>query len=430
MQTVDFVSDFRFTCLPDKRLDRRLRLISESLREDPSLSFPSAMTDSELEGAYRFIGNERVSLIDILSGHFKQTIKRAMDVGELLVLHDTTDINSASVDFRCHVSLGVDFKKRLPVGLLSVIPNPRGANEKKKPGSENENRRWLKGIVASERNLKHDPIHVADREAGSNEILHELCTTGKRFVIRGRATRRLADNAGLVSEVLSEGEIVATREIRLSKRNPLSGNPEDKKTHPARESRLAKLSITASQVKIQGVGLLNVVSVVERDAPEGETPVEWALFSTEPIATTEAILRIVDIYRARWLIEEFFKALKTGCQYEKRQLESYEAMLATFGILAPMALQMLLLRTLARDEADRPASDALSPVQLSILKALPRTAKYPQRTVREALLAIAGLGGHLKNNGEPGWITLGRGFEKLQNYEVGWELAGNARLKM
>jgi hypothetical protein len=29
------------------------------------------------------------------------------------------------------------------------------------------------------------------------------------------------------------------------------------------------------------------------------------------------------------------------------------------------------------------------------------------------------LGGHIKNNGEPGWIVLGRGFQKLLDLEEG-----------
>ena len=36
------------------------------------------------------------------------------------------------------------------------------------------------------------------------------------------------------------------------------------------------------------------------------------------------------------------------------------------------------------------------------------------RTARDVLLAVAALGGHLKHNGEPGWITLRRGYEKLR----------------
>jgi hypothetical protein len=43
----------------------------------------------------------------------------------------------------------------------------------------------------------------------------------------------------------------------------------------------------------------------------------------------------------------------------------------------------------------------------------------PQATARAALLAVAQLGGHINNNGEPSWIVLGRGFQKLLDLEEG-----------
>jgi hypothetical protein len=33
-----------------------------------------------------------------------------------------------------------------------------------------------------------------------------------------------------------------------------------------------------------------------------------------------------DLYHRRWLVEEYFKALKTGCSLERRQVESYSAL--------------------------------------------------------------------------------------------------------
>jgi len=36
------------------------------------------------------------------------------------------------------------------------------------------------------------------------------------------------------------------------------------------------------------------------------------------------------------------------------------------------------------------------------------------------LLAIAALGGHLKHNWDPGWMTLSRGYEKLRTLTEGW----------
>ena len=34
--------------------------------------------------------------------------------------------------------------------------------------------------------------------------------------------------------------------------------------------------------------------------------------------------------------------------------------------------------------------------------------------------AIAALGAHIKNNGPPGWLVLGRGFDTLLTLELGW----------
>ena len=48
-------------------------------------------------------------------------------------------------------------------------------------------------------------------------------------------------------------------------------------------------------------------------------------------------------------------------------------------------------------------------------------------TVRDAMLAIAALGGHVKNNGDPGWLVLGRGLHDLLLLELGWRAREEAR---
>jgi hypothetical protein len=45
------------------------------------------------------------------------------------------------------------------------------------------------------------------------------------------------------------------------------------------------------------------------------------------------------------------------------------------------------------------------------------------------LLAVARLGGHLRQNGEPGWLVLTRGMQKLRDMEAGWAVAERARTK-
>jgi hypothetical protein len=151
--------------------------------------------------------------------------------------------------------------------------------------------------------------------------------------------------------------------------------------------------------------------------------VDWCLITTEAIETAEDVAAIVDAYRARWVIEEYFKALKTGCAFEKRQLETRTAILNALALFAPIAWQLLVLRQLSRDRTDTPADTVLSPLKLRVLQGHKRTKLPEGATVREAMLAIAALGGHIKNNGDPGWIVLGRGYEDLLLLEQGAAIA-------
>jgi len=165
---------------------------------------------------------------------------------------------------------------------------------------------------------------------------------------------------------------------------------------------------------------VDVVHVFEEHPPPGEPAVEWFLLTDLPVDTPDAIAFVVDCYRGRWIIEEFFKALKTGCQYERHQLESAHALLNALAIFAPVAWRLLLLRHLARSGAPAPATSAQTPTQLDVPRAVSKQPLPRNRTARDALLAVAKLGGHLKSNGDPGWLVLGRGLHDLLLLEMGW----------
>lgn len=84
----------------------------------------------------------------------------------------------------------------------------------------------------------------------------------------------------------------------------------------------------------------------EPNPPEGEEPVVWRLVTTELIDTEEEVAAVVDAYRMRWLVEEFFKALKTGCRYQEHQLESAKTLLVLLAIETAVSWRMLLVRWL------------------------------------------------------------------------------------
>lgn len=452
--------------LGDPRRMRRFIKTLEAMARDPSAAFPEAMrSEAALQGGYRIVNNKSLKF-DLLTEAFAaKTRKRAQSHDFVLVVHDTTTckpkhataeeigfMNTGKPGFFLHYSLvlgDVFGSLARPLGISSCEtihrpkrPKKRGdTRSKKRPAqitTQNPNReskRWWRSIERSALELKHPNIvHVADRESDSYELMQQCVAANYRFVFRTRVRARVAikdSYKSTVGDLSAAATGVMTREIALSKRVK-TGAPEMIKTNPSRSSRMAKLTYSATKVQIArpfyadksmaATLHLNVVRAYESSPPPGEEAVDWLLYTTDPIDTPAQIARIVDIYRCRWLIEECNKALKTGCIYEQREFESRDALLAILSMSLPIACEILWLRTRARTEPNRPATDVLSERQMNIMRAM--GSKLPKRTTsRHALLALAELGGFHRSNGEPGWKILARAMTQLLAWEQGWAAA-------
>jgi hypothetical protein len=440
--------------LGDARLSKRLGRLIDDLVESPAESFPKALPDSAaLEGAYRFFSNPSVTAEGILEPHVLGTAARCGPLGRVLVVHDTTEFEfrgeaareglgrllRPGQGFFGHFSLAVSADgSREPLGVLNletvIRRAPRVERHKRATHKQGEAKRWRIGVERAEARLAGHAgaVHVMDREGDAYSLMGELATAGREFVIRSAHDRVLDGPVRKLREAAQLAPTVIEREVQLSARRNSPG-PKGKK-FPARRARKARLSLAAAEVvlapKAPGAGLpkqlpLRLVHVLELWPPAGQQPVEWILLTTLPVDTPDALAFVVDAYRARWMIEEYFKALKTGCQYEQRQLESAHALLNALAVLVPVAWRLLLLRHLARESATRPATDALTATQVEVLKAIGKKPLPAKPTVRDALLAVAALGGHIKNNGEPGWQVLGRGYRDLLILEMGWQARGD-----
>lgn len=444
--------EFEAADLGDERLNRRLVSLAGRVADRPGESFPKMLDDAELEAAYRFFGNDQVTPEAILAPHFRQSARRAADVERVIVVHDTTAfefggqakreglghlIKPSAQGFFGHFSLaiGADGSRR-PLGLLGLetvfrLGKPVGHKQWKRDKKLGESARWVRGVDAAEQLLGRPgcAIHVTDREGDQYALLSNLVEGGRAFVIRSFQDRRLAgEDKARLRAVAATAQVSVRREVPLSPRSKIPGPKGER--HPARRQRIAKLSFAATSIELPrtrdasqfspAVLALNVIHVVERRPPRGQVPVEWFLLTNLPVLDDESILFAVDCYRARWTIEEYFKALKTGCQYERRQLESAHSLLNALAILAPVAWRLLLLRHLARAEPIAAASNALTPKQLEVLRAVSKKPLRARPNAREAMLAVAALGGHIKTNGDPGWLVVGRGMHDLLLLELGW----------
>jgi IS4 transposase len=444
-----FRDEYEGADLGDARRSERLAELGMALAAFPADSFPEVLGDGgELEAAYRFLSNPAVEPAEVLAPHIRETAARCAVQGDCVVAHDTTDFvfpgtkrrglgrmrGCVESGFFAHVAMGISLDEiRDPLGVLHLETWVRGPKVKKGPKArqrdgDRESTRWLRGIEAVEGHVgKARAIHVMDREADAYDLMSDLVEHQRRFVLRSTFDRRLVDGEYLIDSVEAR-PVVVTREVPLSERKRAQF-PVQQRIHPPRTARAATLGIKAATVTLlRPKNLLtdqprtlriNVVVVDEIDVPAGEPPVGWRLFTTEPIETPTQIERIVDAYRCRWRIEELFKALKTGCAIEKRQLESYRGLTNALAIYIPIAWRVLRHRTLAHAAGDRPATLVLSPLQLRILRRVSRAKLSRSPTLAEALIAVASVGGHLKRNGPPGWQTLARGYERLLTLEEG-----------
>lgn len=467
--TKEIAAEFSGARLGDERLAKRLMRVATSIATSPGSSFPEISgSDGELEGVYRFLSNTRVTPESILEPHRCATLERGGGA-EVLVLHDTTGFafrrggarrglgrlqrsgrSQSRQGFFGHFALAVTADgSRQPLGVLGlhtfvrkervVGPTTGRPTTKRK---DKEAFRWV-AMAEEVHSFKPNAIHVMDREADSYENHRRLLESGIRFVIRGKAGwARIGERDGVrgtLPELATQTPIRLTRDVVISRRTPNSVAVFNK-AHPARKQRRAKLALRAATIVLRRPHYLgarnaedspltlNVVLVEEVNPPRGVEPISWMLLTNEPIATTEDVEKIVDFYRARWTIEEFFKALKTGCAFEKRQLETLFALRNALAVFCVIAWRLLLLRTVSRSMPETPAERVATKRQIAILQTLPKVDPRfaeivvpPKPTASDVLRAVAKLGGHVKNNGPPGWLVLGRGYDSLLLLDLGWQ---------
>ena len=458
----DIGAEFAEANLGDARRTKRLVVVARASEDMPDVGFPQMVeSDGELEAIYRLLGNEEVRADAILAPHIKATMGRAKQHPLCLIVHDTTDfefsgereglglMSGNQQGFFAHYALAVlPGPARIPLGVAGLERLTRQVRKQTQRRNHSyytsqdptrESLRWGRVMEAVEEKREgFDAIHVMDREADMFDLMAQAVREEARFVIRGDKERALVNEAGLVKGLLAKTKPRAYREVEVGERVPKRRELIKPKRGASRKRRVAKLAIGSHTIEIRRPGTsdaperslkLNLVHVWEPAPPRGQEPVEWVLFTTEPVTTKAQLNTIVDYYRSRWVIEEFFKALKTGCSFEKRQLESFHALSNALAVFSAVAWRMLLARGVSRAYPSAKASSVLSEIEIHLLTHRLKLAKPPS-TAQDALFAVARLGGHLKRNGEPGWQTLGRGFEKLILLEAGFRSAAKFVGKM
>jgi hypothetical protein len=183
------------------------------------------------------------------------------------------------------------------------------------------------------------------------------------------------------------------------------------------KAREVRQELRASHIPLPGKRQLNVTCIVARemDAPAGIKPVVWRLVTNRQAQDRDAVIELIDWYRARWEIELFFNMLKNGCRVEALQLSQMEhverALVLYMIVVWPIARLMRLGRICPDLEASLFfLADEIKGAYLLAKKARPTSAP----TLNQMIRLIASLGGFLgrKGDGEPGSKTLWIGLQR------------------
>ncbi len=439
--------------------------IAERLVSAPEATLPEAMGDrAMLEALYRHLANEDVTFEALLTQHLGRTARRCASEPAVYALHDTTvctfpgeaereglgRVNGQKQGFFAHVTLAVSADgKRVPLGLLGCELFTRDGE---RAIEEGESKRWLRGVEGA-CNAVGDAqkiIHVADRESDMYWLLVSMIGADQRFIVRA-SQDRLVDVAGegvkSLFTAVQETRQVYELDVPAGARRKAGRTGAEREQFPERDARVARLSFAALPLTLhrpkRGASKLpeqiavNVVHVFELGPPVGERPIEWVLLTSERIDSAANIAKVVEGYRTRWTIEEYFKTVKTGCAFESRQLESFKTLtnLLAYSTLTNLlaysliiAYALLLMRALARTNSDLAGDALLSDVQLLCLRLMTKRKPARLKTARQVLDAIAELGVHLRSNGDPGWRVLSRGWKRLLEFEAAYHTMKSAGL--
>lgn len=435
--------EFGLAQLGDRRRNERLVKIATKLAANPGGTLPQALPQwSELKPAYRLLDRPEVTPAKIQAPHLENTLAHCRAAGEYLIIEDTTLLdyshsvaapelgvigNGGGRGFELHTALAVRVEGWTPeqrpqglvVGLLGQQcdcprPRPAGETEGQRWHRTRKSQRWaaaLRAVGAPPKDCQW--IYVADREADFYEPIQRCQQQNLDFIIRNRCDRRLADEAGHLWEQLALQPLLGQSTVELRAR-------------PGQAARTAIVQLRAKPVDLDGPWRpggwqpeqrgLWVVEVREVDAPEAvKEPLHWILLTSLSCASRAQVLRVVGRYTARWWIEEYHKALKSGAGVETSQLERAHRLEALIAVLAIVAVRLLATKFLAHSRPEGvEAAQSFSPQALAILEEKLGRPKGGW-TNQSLLIATARLGGFLarKHDGLPGWQTIWRGWHRL-----------------
>jgi hypothetical protein len=471
--------------LGDQRLNDRLTEVLGALSERPNVSIPAACGGyAETVAAYRFFDNEKTTFEKIIKPHYKMTQERIASHEVVLFVQDSSTIDLTKPEQQVqgagpvgdgknrrgailhllealtpdNVVLGAVWSKIMIRSELNEQEQLERATrtkaEKKKikrlkskrPVEDKESFRWIEGYRETNKIAGLHPqttcVCIGDSESDFFEIFAEPRENNAHILVRACYDRRCStdeyDTSTHLRDAVSREAVVGTSAVFVRARQPAVSCTRQPRQQ-VRKSRNAELEIRAKTVTIEPPSRLcrqyesvplNVVLVSEPNPPEGEPAIEWILLTTLPISTWEEISAIIKYYSSRWMIEMFFKTLKSGCGVEKLRFETMERLLPCLAVYLIVAWRVLMICHLGRVEMEMSCEIVFDPAEWkATYRVMHPKKKLPSKppTLHAMLRLVGELGGWVstpRRKDMPGPQTTWIGLQRVRDLAWAWKMFG------
>ena len=340
-----------------------------------------------------------------------------------------------------HPVLAVEAGTGALLGLVSMevwnrTGGERVTGRRGRKTAQKESQRWVAGarqagaVLAQAASI----TVVSDRESDFYELFAQR-PANVNLVVRACQNRRVEAPApemedGLLFSIVDS----QTEQGRFVVAIPAA---------PGRTARTAELAVRFMSVVLRRprhgadrtlpeTVALTLVDVRESSQPSEGAPIHWRLLTTHAVASLAQARRVVDLYRLRWTVEEYFRTIKTaGFDIEAADISDPRAMMNFVGAAAIAAVTIKQLVQAREGTTDQRLSDAFDPDDQPVLEAVStrlegKTARqrnpHPKGSLAFATWVIARLGGWTGYYGKPGPQIMRRGLIEFRAIKYGTAL--------
>jgi hypothetical protein len=403
----------------------------------------------------RFLRNRSVTAEQMSAHAAAQTAQRSGG-REVIAIQDTCELalgagkakaqgfgpvgrHGVSFGLLLHAVLALDGDTAELIGPVDLkVRNRPGRVGKHRRGREpgqKESQRWLAGIHRAGEVLsqaRHITV-VADRESDIFEdFVHRPSHVD--LVLRAAQNRSIRgpDGAKILLFAFADS---------LPEQHRLSDVAIARA--PGRKPRTTELAIRFGRVEIckplhttaknlPETVTLTLLDIREPSNPQSGEAIHWRLLTTLAIAGLQDARRVLEIYRMRWRIEEYFRTLKSaGFEIEDAQIGDPHAMTNFVAASAVAAITVMQLVQARDGNTGQSLLDAFQPQDQPLLEIVctkleGKTGRqknpHPKATMAYAAWVIARLGGWDGYYGKPGPRVMQRGLYDFQQIKFGTTL--------